>query len=201
MRIRVIFLHDVFPKYKAGDIRAVAGGYARNYLIPQGLAAPATGEHLKRVEKIKVVAEEQRKREVQGVLGISELLNGTSLTVKVRAGEGGRLYGSVTSAQIAHELSQITGQEIDRRSIQLEESIKEVGVFEVPVRLHHEVVPVVNVVVEDERGPIESPVPASSEQNETTLVDSIEEIEDGSSDESSDDIEIESSEAETLEEN
>ena len=200
MRIRVIFLHDVFPKYKAGEIRPVAAGYARNYLIPQGLAAPATGEHLKRVETIKSSAEEERKREVQGVLGVSELLNGISLTIKVRAGEGGRLYGSVTSTQIAHELSQITGQEIDRRSIQLEDSIKELGVFEIPVRLHHEVVPIVNVVVEDERGLIERAEPDSSEQLEVTLTESVEETVDDSTESIPNDIESEVSESENSDE-
>lgn len=200
MRIRVIFLQDVFPKYKAGDIRPVAGGYARNYLIPKGLAAPATGEHLKRIENIKSLAEEQRKKEVQGVQGVSELLNGVSLTIKVRAGEGGRLYGSVTSTQIAHELSQITGQEIDRRSIQLEESIKEVGVFEIPIRLHHEVVPIVNVIVEDERGPIESSEPDPSNELEVTPTESAEEIVDDSGDALPNDIESEVSESENSDE-
>ena len=171
MRIQVVFLHDVLPRYRAGDVRAVAGGYARNYLIPKGLAAPATAEHLNRIEKIKAGADVQRIKETQDMQALGGLLEGVTVTLRARSGEGGRLYGSVTNFHIAEELARVTGREIDRRLIHLPESIKEVGTFEVPVRLHLDVAPTITVVVEDERRPAavaEAPLQetAASEESE-----------------------------------
>ena len=171
MRIQVVFLHDVLPRYRAGDVRAVAGGYARNYLIPKGLAAPATAEHLNRIEKIKAGADVQRIKETQDMQALGGLLEGVTVTLRARSGEGGRLYGSVTNFHIAEELARVTGREIDRRLIHLPETIKEVGTFEVPVRLHLDVAPTITVVVEDERRPAvvaEAPLQetAASEESE-----------------------------------
>ena len=166
MRIRVVFLQDVLPKHFAGDIREVSGGYARNYLIPSGLAAPAMGSHLQHIEKIKQTAGQRRAKETQDMEQLAEIVGGTTVTIKARAGEGGRLYGSVTNARIAEELSLVLGREIDRRAIQMPEAIKEVGSFEVPVRLYHNIVPEIIVVVEAEGGMVavaEAPVEEGEE--------------------------------------
>ena len=152
MRVQVVFLADVPPKHMAGDIRAVSGGYARNYLIPQGLAAPATADHLKRIEKIKKAAESKRVRDASDLKGVADLLEGLSVTLKGRSGQGGRLYGSITNIAIAQALTEAVGHDIDRRIISLTEPIRDLGTFQVPVRLHMDLIANVTVVVEDASG-------------------------------------------------
>jgi len=152
LRIQVLFVTDVPPKYRAGEVRAVAGGYARNYLFPKEMAVPATAEHRKRIAKIMQVAEVRRTRETQETQVIADRLNDTSVTIKVRAGDGGRLYGSVTNAAIADAIMQASGLEVDRRLIQAPEPIRNLGTFPVTVRLQQDVSAVVSVVVEDVTG-------------------------------------------------
>ena len=152
MRIEVVFVEDVLPKYRAGDVRSVAGGYARNYLIPKGFAVPATLEHRKRIGNIRKVADAKREREAVALQDVAAKLEGLQLTVKVRAGEQGRLYGSVTSFGIAGIIKESTGVDVDRRAILLSEPIRELGVFNVSVRLHQDIIPTVHVTVEDELG-------------------------------------------------
>ena len=152
VRFQVVFLADVPPKYMAGEIRAVSGGFARNYLIPQGLAAPATSEQMKRIEKIKKIAEEKRSKDASDLKGVSDKLEGLSITLKGRSGEGGHLYGSITNMAIAEALTEAVGQDIDRRTITLTEPIRDLGTFEVPVRLHMDLIPTITVVVEDAAG-------------------------------------------------
>ena len=165
MRFQVVFLADVPPKYMAGEIRAVSGGFARNYLIPQGLAAPATSEQLKRIEKIKKVAEEKRFKEASDLKGVAEKLEGLSITLKGRAGEGGHLYGSITNIAIADALTEAVGQEIDRRTITLPEPIRALGTFEVAVRLHMDLNPMVTVIVEDAAGRYFAVVPEEVDED------------------------------------
>ena len=152
MRVQVVFLADVPPKHMAGDVRAVSGGYARNYLIPQGLAAPATADQLKRIAKIKSAAEAKRVRDAADLQGVANVLEGLSVTLKGRSGQGGRLYGSITTMAIAEALREAVGHDIDRRIIQLAEPIRDLGTFQVPVRLHMDLIPTVTVVVEDASG-------------------------------------------------
>ena len=152
MRVQVVFLADVPPKHMAGDVRAVAGGYARNYLIPHGLAAPATIDHLKRIEKIKRAAESKRARDASDLKGVADLLEGLSVTLKGRSGQGGRLYGSITNIAIAEALTEAVGHDIDRRIVTLTAPIRDLGTFQVPVRLHQDLIPTVTVVVEDAAG-------------------------------------------------
>ena len=159
MRFQVVFLADVPPKYMAGEIRAVSGGFARNYLIPQGLAAPATSEQMKRIEKIKKVAEVIRFKEASDLKGVADKLEGLIVTLTGRAGEGGHLYGSITNMAIAEALTEAVGQDIDRRTITLPEPIRDLGTFEVPVRLHMDLVPTVSVIVEDAAGRYVAVVP------------------------------------------
>ena len=152
MRVQVVFLADVPPKHMAGDVRSVSGGYARNYLIPQGLAAPATVDHLKRIEKIKKAAESKRVRDASDLKGVADLLEGLSVTLKGRSGQGGRLYGSITTMAIAQALTDAVGHDIDRRIISLTDPIRDLGTFQVPVRLHMDLIANVTVVVEDASG-------------------------------------------------
>ena len=182
MRFQVVFLADVPPKYIAGEIRAVSGGFARNYLIPQGLAAPATSEQMKRIEKIKKVAEGKRSKDASDLKGVSDKLEGLSITLKGRAGEGGHLYGSITNMAIAEALTEAVGQDIDRRAITLTEPIRDLGTFEVPVRLHMDLVPTITVVVEDAAGRYFAVVPgiedAEGDEDDYEAID-VEEVEAG----------------------
>lgn len=150
MRVQVVFLEEVPPRYQAGDVRAVLGGYARNFLFPQGLAVPATPEQLKRIERIKKAATVQREKDIEGLGGINQELDGLVVKLRARAGGNGQLYGSITSLHIASEVQQATGREVSRRMIVLPQPIKEVGTFQIPVRLHSAVVPTLTVIVEPE---------------------------------------------------
>lgn len=153
MRIKVVFLQDVYPRYQAGEIASVAGGYARNYLIPKNIAVPATREQLKHIENIRKLGLERREREAESTAALFERLNGLAVTIRARAGENGRLYGSVTNMRIAEELERVANEEFDRRLIDLPEPIRAVGEFAVSLRLPQGVTPVITVTVESEADP------------------------------------------------
>ncbi|MFN3975156.1 MAG: 50S ribosomal protein L9 [Dehalococcoidia bacterium] len=150
MRIRVIFVQDVPPRYRAGDVREVAGGYARNYLIPQGLALPATPGNLQRLEKIKKAGEERRQRLAEEMRTLAERIQGQVITIKARAAEGGKLYGSVSAGAIADALSKSIGRAVERRLIALPEPIKALGQYQISVNLYYGITPTLTVVVEEE---------------------------------------------------
>ena len=145
--MRVVFLEDVAGVAQGGDVKEVKNGFARNYLIPQHLAVPATHNALQRVNRLKRSAEEGRRAQLADMTTVGEALDGVQVNVEMRAGPGGRLYGSVTPTIIAEELSRLAGREIDRRTVLISEPIRELGAFEVKVRLHAEVEPQVNVLV------------------------------------------------------
>ena len=146
----------------------MAGGYARNYLIPRGLAVPATRDQLQRAEKLRAAAEVRRVAEVKDLRAFGELVEGARLTLTARASDEGRLYGSVTAAGIAEELTRHVGREVDRRLVQLAAPIKDIGEYEVPVRLHAEVVPTITVVVEGEGRAAEAEQPAPADSADAT---------------------------------
>jgi large subunit ribosomal protein L9 len=129
-----------------GDIVTVSAGYARNYLLPRGIAYAATEGNKKRIgqEKARLEAAENQRRE--GAEGIAKRLEEVSITFSARVGEEGKLFGSVTAADIAEQLA-AQGFEIEKRQIDLHEPIKALGVYRVPVRLHADVRPEVKVWV------------------------------------------------------
>ncbi len=135
---------------EAGQIRKVKPGYARNYLIPRGLAMPATPGLRKQADQIKGAADRRRQRELNAARSLAERIRATTLTFKARAGEGGRLYGSVTGPMIADQLEHKLGHEIDRRRLRLEHSLRELGEHEVTVHLAPEVDATFKVIVEAE---------------------------------------------------
>jgi len=129
-----------------GDVVTVKAGYARNYLIPQGFAYAATDGNLKRIERERAQIGRRAASEVAAARERAALLEGTSVTFSARAGEEGKLFGSITSSDIAEKLAE-QGIEIDRKQIMLEEPLKALGVFSVPIRLHADVRPEVKVWV------------------------------------------------------
>jgi large subunit ribosomal protein L9 len=144
--MEVILKQDVPGLGKTGDVVKVADGYARNYLIPRKLAVIATEKAKKALEREIRIQEVKREKEALEARRMAEKLTNISCTVKARAGENDRLFGSVTASDIAEALKE-QGVEVDRRNILLEEPIKELGVFSVPVKLHQNVTAEVKVWV------------------------------------------------------
>lgn len=144
--MKVILTKDITALGNLGAVVDVAKGYARNYLIPQGLAMEATKGALARVEQMKGKYAQVRAKEQEAALAKVAGLEGVSVTIAQRVGEGERLYGSVTAAMIAEALA-AKGHDLDRKQIDLEEPIKKLGTYEVAVRLAPEVKGAVTVEV------------------------------------------------------
>ena len=133
--MKVIFLQDVTNVGHAGDIKDVKDGFARNYLIPQKLAAVATAEGMKRIERIKRAGDERRLRESEQLEELAALLEGTSISVTARITPAGQFYGAISPSQVAEELSTQIGRDIDRKLVDAVAPIKEPGEFDVVLHL------------------------------------------------------------------
>ena len=151
--MKVVFLETVEGSGTMGEVRTVRPGYARNYLLPRGLAAPATPDVLARAERLREIEEERQRAQDEHARELVGKLESAPLVMAVRVGEQGRLYGSVTSADVAEKAGEILGEELDRRRILLPEVIRSVGVYTVPIRLSRNVVPEAQVVVVDAEAP------------------------------------------------
>ena len=133
--MRVIFLEDVPNQAHAGDVKNVADGYARNYLLPKKMATVATAEDMKRIERIKQAGDQRRVRETNHLDQLAQSLEGTAINIKARATPAGQFYGTITPAQIAQELAAVTEREIDRKLVETVEPIREPGEYEVVLHL------------------------------------------------------------------
>jgi large subunit ribosomal protein L9 len=146
--VKVILREDVPKLGEAGEIVTVKPGYARNYLLPRELAYEATEASVRRLEQERERAEQRARRDYLEARRRASRLEELSLTFQARAGEESKLFGSITPADIADRLKeQGLDFEVDRRQIDLEEPIKTLGVYSVPVRLHAEVRPEIKVWV------------------------------------------------------
>jgi large subunit ribosomal protein L9 len=137
--LRVLFLKDVVNVANAGDIKEVSSGFARNYLLPKNLATLASNEQLKQKAKITKRAEEQRVKEVSSWKDLAEKLEGTTLEIGGRVGPTGQFYGSISVSRIIEDLRDATGEEVERRVVELSEPIKQPGQYNIILRLHQEV--------------------------------------------------------------
>ncbi|HEX8242318.1 MAG TPA: 50S ribosomal protein L9 [Longimicrobium sp.] len=144
--MQVILRQRIETLGDAGEIVDVKPGYGRNYLIPQGLAYEATDANKRRLEAERARSDAREAATVQEAQQLASRIEGVSLTFNARAGQEGKLFGSITSADIAEKLAQ-QGIELDRRQIELDEPIKSLGVTSVPVRLHPQVRPELKVWV------------------------------------------------------
>jgi large subunit ribosomal protein L9 len=144
--MEVILREDVAHLGKAGDLVTVRDGYARNFLIPRGLAYPATEANKRRLEAERRRQEARLASQRAQAESLAERLGAVSLTFTVRAGEGEKLFGSVTAADIAAKLQE-QGFEVDKRRVALEEPIRMIGIYKVPIRLDAGVVSEVRVWV------------------------------------------------------
>ena len=155
--MKVVFLQDVPNVAKAGDVKDVADGYGRNYLIPKKLAVVATSAELNRLELQRNADVRRQARTEQDAEAFAKVLQDTTVALKMRAGTKDKLYGSVTSADIAKEIKKLTKQDIDKRKIELEEPIRELGSHQVSIKLTKDVTATVNVVVGAEAEPEAKP--------------------------------------------
>jgi large subunit ribosomal protein L9 len=134
-----VILHKEVPNLGTiGDIVKVKDGYARNFLIPKGFAALATDKNLKQLEHQKLLVSHKEKKFMEESKRLVEKIERVSCTIARRVGEESKLFGSVTSADISASLAS-EGVEVDKRTIELDEPIKQLGVFTVPVKVHREI--------------------------------------------------------------
>ena len=145
--MKVVFLEDVPGVAQGGDVKDVKNGFARNYLIPQHLATPATRDSLQRIERLKKHADVVRLKSLADMRQVAEEISGRRIEIEMRSGVSGRLYGSVTNAIVAEKLAEMTAHEIDRRIVQIPESIRETGTYAIQIRLHPEVTSSVTLLV------------------------------------------------------
>jgi large subunit ribosomal protein L9 len=146
--MKVLLREDVDNLGKKGDLVDVADGYARNYLVPRGLALKASAGAQKQADAMRRNREARETRDREAAQALAAQFDGRTISIKARAGGEGRLFGSVTSADIAEAVHKQTGADIDRRKLVLDEPLKELGGVDLQVKLHPDVVATFHVEVE-----------------------------------------------------
>jgi large subunit ribosomal protein L9 len=175
--MKVVFLESVEGTAQVGEIKEVKSGFARNYLLPRRLAAPAVEPYLRRAEARAAREEKKQVALDQDASAVAERVEGARITLEARVGEQGKLYGSVTSVHIAEEVAKLMGgEEFDHRKVLLPEAIKEVGVHPVRLRLTRNVEAAIEVEVlaegvEEEAVEEEQPEAASEEEADAGSTD------------------------------
>lgn len=147
--MKVIFLKDVKGKGKKGEVKNVADGYAHNFLIKQGLAIEANQSSMSLLSAQKKKEEKLAAEELAEAKSLKEVIEKVKVELITKAGEGGRLFGSITTKQISEELQKKHGIKIDKRKMELADAIRTLGHTKVPVKLHHEVTAVLDVHVKE----------------------------------------------------
>lgn len=160
--MKVLLIKDVYKLGRAGDIKKVADGYGRNFLLPQGLAVLATEGALKQVQKIKAQAEIRRATQNNELQGVADQIQGVTLIFPAKAGETGKLYGSITTGDIAAALTEKIRFEVKRQQVDTQ-PIRTLGEFSAHVRLTMDLVPEIKIIVHREG---ESPETVASQQEE-----------------------------------
>ena len=145
--MKVLFKRDVPDVAKAGQVKEVADGYARNFLIPRGLAVAASAGALKQVAEIQAVAARHAADEQQGAQSLRQRLEAQPIVIEAKAGSQGRLYGSVTGADVASAIQKQIGASVDRHNLEMPDHIRNIGSYQVSVRLHRAVSATVTVEV------------------------------------------------------
>jgi len=140
--MKVILRQDVKSLGKKGAVVEVSDGYARNYLFPRGMAAEATAGAMKERELHQKTLDLKKDQELRQAKALADKLSGITVRITSKAGEGGKLFGSVTSKEIAEQLASRHGIQVDKRKIELKEPIKSIGSYPVTVKVHAEVPPV-----------------------------------------------------------
>ncbi|WP_054958320.1 50S ribosomal protein L9 [Paenibacillus dakarensis] len=147
--MKVIFIKDMKGQGKKGQVKEVSEGYAQNFLFPRGVARPATEGNMKTLEQQNASEQKRKQQEKEDAVALGKQLEEMTVTLKAKSGEGGRLFGAITSKQIAEALA-AQNIKIDKRKIELSEPIRHLGVTQVPVKLHHEVKATLKVQITEE---------------------------------------------------
>ncbi len=147
--MKVLLIKDVYKLGRAGEVKKVADGFGRNFLLPQGLAVLATPGAMKQIEKIKSQAEVRRTEKNSELKGLSDQIAAVVLNFSVKAGETGKLYGSITTQDVAEAITEKTRFEVKRQQIDMQ-PIRELGEFIAHVRLTMDLVPEVKITVHRE---------------------------------------------------
>jgi large subunit ribosomal protein L9 len=134
--VKVLFKKDVPDVAKAGQVKDVADGYARNFLIPRGLAIAATSGALKQVADVQAVAARHAAEEQRAAQALKERLESQPIIIEAKAGSQGRLYGSVTTADVATAIQRQIGASVERRDLEIDDPVRQVGSYTVTARLH-----------------------------------------------------------------
>ena len=145
--MKVILNADVKGKGKKGDIVNVSDGYARNFLFPKNLAKEATAQNLNAAKVAQDAAKHKKLVEKAEAVALAEKLSGKTVQLKAKCGEGNRLFGAVTAAEVAEALKESMGIEVDKKKIALSGGIKELGTYDVAVKVYAEVSATINVEV------------------------------------------------------
>ena len=146
--MKVILLEDVKSKGKKGDLINVSDGYARNFLFPKNLAVEADNAAMSEMKSRQAAAEHHREEEIAAAKALAEKLNGQTVTLKAKAGSSGRLFGSITSKEIAEEINRAFSVSIDKKKLSVAD-IKNFGVYTAEIKLHAGIGAKVNVKVEE----------------------------------------------------
>ena len=147
--MKVIFLQDVKGQGKKGEVKDLSEGYVRNFLLPKNLVKIASDGNVKTLDMQKAAEEKRKQKEKEDSIKLGEKLEQMTIQVKAKAGEGGRLFGAITSKQIADALAK-QGYKLDKRKIELDEPIRSLGTTGVPVKLHTDVKVTVKIQVVEE---------------------------------------------------
>ena len=161
--MKVLLTRDVAKLGKAGAVKTVADGYARNYLIPQGMAVYASPGALKQAEAIRKLEERRQVKLAAEASSIAEKLSGITLKFQARASEADKLYGSITTRQVVEALEQATGLDIDKRKLDMREPIRSLGLHTIHVHLATDLNPSFDVLVERESVSLRETIPAAVE--------------------------------------
>jgi large subunit ribosomal protein L9 len=154
--MKVLLLKDVYKLGHAGDVKKVADGYGRNYLIPRGLAALATAGAVKQAETLRTAATKLRQKLNTELSGLAERINGTKLYFPAKAGETGKLYGSITMQNVTDALNKELDTDVDRHKV-VHQPLRELGTYKVPVRLTADLIAHIVVMVHREGQSPEAP--------------------------------------------
>ena len=149
--MKVILLKDLPGKGKAGEIKEVSKGYARNFLLPQGLALAATATTIKGAESRIQKGEAHEALDQAKLAELAKQIEGSEIHLQARVGAGDRLFGSITAADIAQELSRAVGCSIDKRKIDMDKPLRQAGSYEVTIKLAKDLEPKIKVVIEQEK--------------------------------------------------
>ncbi|WCN37888.1 50S ribosomal protein L9 [Aneurinibacillus uraniidurans] len=147
--MKVIFLQDVKGQGKKGEIKEVSEGYARNFLLKKGLAQVATEGNMKMQQAHQKSEAKRKQEELEEAKKLAKIMEETEITIKAKSGEGGRLFGGVSTKQIAEELKK-AGFKVDKRKILLDDPIRTLGYTNVPIKVHQEVTTTMKVHVVEE---------------------------------------------------